>query len=129
MTKKQTCPRRMSDLGPWERKENLDTWTTGRGLIGQSAELSCNFCGSLHPDTFMAWVEAGGEVGPTDKNYKAYIHSPATDAAPHGREAKFYYVHLGRDQKQRFIELYNDHTMKIGVPGNFYVFPFFMIPA
>jgi len=122
----QTCPRRMSDFGPWERTEGIDNWT-GRGLISQDGEASCSFCGSLHPDTFMAWVEGGGEVGPTDKRYKAYIKSPTTDAAPHGREAKFYYQHLSHEQKRRFVDLYNDQTMQIGYPGNFTAFPFFMV--
>lgn len=75
----QTCPRRMTDLGGWARTEGLDAWTTGHGLIGQDAVgLSCSFCGSLHPDRFMELVREGWEVGPTDKNYKAYLRQPLT---------------------------------------------------
>ncbi len=77
---KQTCPRRISDLGPWERKEGLDRWTTGHGLVGQEqVGLSCSFCGSLHPDRFMELIREGWIIGPTDKSYKAYLESPLTD--------------------------------------------------
>lgn len=148
MSNAQTCPRRMLDWGAWERKENLDAWRTGGGLVGrQEHELSCSFCGSLHPDVFMDWVRQGGQISPTDKNYKAYIKYPGKDPRegetseyelnmPSGRtvqgtsvygiEAKFYYQHLSPEQRQEFVELYNNHTMQIGYPGNFYVLPFFM---
>jgi hypothetical protein len=144
---KQTCSRRMSDWGTWERKEGLDTWEKGHGLVGvQGDNLSCSFCGSLHPDTFMAWMEAGGEVTPTDKSYKAYIKCPLPNprygevtegeteggskfTQVYGSEAKFYFQHLSDDQKRRFVGLYNDRTMKVGYPGHFYQSPFFMVPA
>jgi len=112
----------MSELGPWERKEGADAWAKRGGLISQGAELSCTFCGSLNPDTFMTWVEAGREVGPTDKSYKVYIQGP-------NGQAKFYFMHLSRDQKQRFVDLYNDRTMNVGYPGDFYTSPFFMADA
>lgn len=142
----QTCPRRMNEMGPWEREENLDDWTTGRGLAGvQGDNLSCSFCGSLHPDTFMEWVEAGGQIDPTDKSYKAYIHCPLPNprygetthsvlpsgtklTTVYGAEAKFYFQHLSTEQKRRFVDLYNDRTMKIA-GGNFYQMPFFMVSA
>ncbi len=80
MSNTQTCPRRLSDFGPWERAEGLDTWTTGHGLVGQdNVGPSCSFCGSLHPDRFMELIRDGWVVGPTDKNYKAYLASPLTD--------------------------------------------------
>lgn len=76
-----TCPRRMAEYGPWERVENLDSWCAGRGLASQGAVgVSCSFCGSLHPDRFVELVREGWEVGPTDKNYKAYLrHAPTAD--------------------------------------------------
>lgn len=70
---RQTCPRRMSEFGPWEHEPNLDTWRP------DAPGPSCSFCGSLHPDRFMALVREGWIVGPTDKNYKAYLSKPATD--------------------------------------------------
>lgn len=47
-------------------------------------------------------------------------------ARGHGQVlAKFYYQHLDDGQQQRFVDLVNDRTMKIGEPGYFYVPPFF----
>jgi hypothetical protein len=86
----QTCPRRMSDWGPWERAENLDRWTTGHGVIGQDrVGLSCSFCGSLHPDRFMELVRGGWIVGPTDKSYKAYLGRPSTDEEKARKKAEW----------------------------------------
>lgn len=65
-----TCPRRMVEVGPWERSEGLDSWVSRDGY------QVCSFCGCLHPDKFFDLVESGAEVGPTDKNYKAYIQAP-----------------------------------------------------
>lgn len=80
-----TCPRRaesgMADPNsPFAGSgADLDTWTTGHGLIGQEAVgPSCSYCGSLHPDRFMELVREGWEVGPTDKNYKVYLRQPLT---------------------------------------------------
>lgn len=84
----QTCGRRMTDWGPWERAENLDRWTTGHGLAGQDAVgKSCSFCGSLHPDRFLELVADGWIIEPTDKNYKAYLKQPYTDAEKSARKA------------------------------------------
>lgn len=117
MSERQTCPRRMREMGPWERREDLDTWLPGE-------VTRCSFCGSMAPDEFMEAVRAGREVGPTDKTYKAYLR---TDNP--GSMVKFYYMHLSSDQKREFVDLYNDGTMKISTPGNFYTMPFFMVPA
>jgi hypothetical protein len=75
----QTCPRRLSDLGPWERDENLDTWDIREQMHEGLRARHCSFCGSLHPDDFMALVKDGWIVGPTDKSYKAYLGKPRTD--------------------------------------------------
>lgn len=37
---------------------------------------TCSYCGSMSPDQFFAAIEAGYELGPTDKNYKIYVHRP-----------------------------------------------------
>lgn len=88
---RQTCPRRMSDWGPWERDEGLDRWATDRGgIIGQDQiGQSCLFCGSLHPDRFMELVRDGWIVGPTDKHYKAYLESPLTDEQKAARRERW----------------------------------------
>lgn len=87
---KQTCPRRMTDWGPWQREEDLDTWDLKHGVIGQGdIGPGCSFCGSLHPDRFMELVRGGWVVGPTDKSYKAYLGKPRTDEDIAGRKARF----------------------------------------
>ena len=39
---------------------------------------------------------------------------------------KFYFYHLNEEEMHRFIELYNRRNLNIGVPGDFYVLPYFM---
>lgn len=93
---RHTCPRRHEN-GTADPNSpfvgagtNLDTWTTGHGLIGQeTAGLSCSYCGSLHPDRFMELVRDGWSVGPTDKSYKAYISRPLTEEKKAERKAKW----------------------------------------
>lgn len=88
--KTQTCPRRLSDWGPWERAEGLDTWHPGNALGGgEPAGEACSFCGSLRPDRFMELVREGWIVGPTDKNYKAYLARPVTDDEIAARKAQW----------------------------------------
>lgn len=43
---------------------------------------------------------------------------------PHVR-AKFYFQHLSPRQKAEFVQLFNEKKIKIGVPGHFYVLPYF----
>jgi hypothetical protein len=37
---------------------------------------TCSYCGSLSPEQFFAAIDAGCELGPTDKNYKVYVDRP-----------------------------------------------------
>lgn len=119
MTKKITCLRRMTEFGGWERKEGLDRYERGGGLVGQSR--SCSFCGSLPPDDFMDLVRAGEMLGPTDKTYKVYVGEP--------NHSKFYFQHLSEDQRREFFELYRTDRLAVGYPGHFYVLPFFITHA
>lgn len=113
----------------------------------------CSYCGSLNPETVMKRIEAGDvQIIPTDKNYKAYVRnqggenfksSHRTDSNPwkgwgapehtwvteERGEAKFYYPHMTAEQQERFIELVNEKKMKIGIPGHFYVLPYFIKAA
>jgi hypothetical protein len=90
MPARQTCPRRMSDFGPWPREEGLDQWKKQGGIIGQEKiGLGCSFCGSLHPDRFMELVREGWVVGPTDKSYKAYLGRPRTAEEKAERKAQW----------------------------------------
>ncbi len=78
-TQRHTCPRRMSDWGPWERTEELDEWRPGTSFVGHERDERfryCSFCGSIDPDSFMQRIEEGWVAGPTDKNYKTYLGEP-----------------------------------------------------
>ena len=109
---------------------------------------TCSYCGSLSEEKFFAAVEAGVEVGPTDKSYKAYLTSRdksfqqtyrdcPKDATCTGPEdcthwvtrdvdhTKFYFQHLSKEGQQRFVDLVSAKKMKIGYPGHFYVRPYF----
>ena len=112
-----TCPRRNELFNDGGSEKDQDAYREIE--LGGEKSSVCSYCGSLSPEEFMQGVEAGAEIDPTDKNYKAYIHKVGTTA-------KFYYQHLSDEQMRKFVVLYNDKTMKIGYPGRFYVMPFFM---
>lgn len=59
-----TCGRRGND----GTKE--DHWRT------RDHHRACSYCGSMHPDELFAAIEAGCELGPTDKSYKVYVDLP-----------------------------------------------------
>jgi hypothetical protein len=121
VTEKHTCPRRVEMWGGGIGSGvELDDWRQLRPLGGGTAPdgyRSCSYCGSLHPDDFMAAVANGDQIGPTDKSYKAYVGDPGY--------AKFSFQHLSEDQRREFIDRLNAHTIHIGYPGRFYVLPFF----
>lgn len=71
---------------------------------------TCSYCGSISPDRLFAALDAGAELGPTDKNYKVYVSG-------HG---KFYTVHLNREHAARLRALLLDGKVPIGYPGHFY---------
>jgi hypothetical protein len=111
------CPRqRESPIG--RREEKAAFWDRNG---------TCSYCGSFSQSQFFAAVEAGAEVGPTDKNYKAYLRGPGVPPATGA--AKFYFQHLDEAGRDRFIELFNSKKMTIGYPGHFYSLPFFCAPA
>jgi hypothetical protein len=100
----QTCGRRMTEPGPWERAEQLDCWERGtwaatheeadaevaefmaaypRGGIGNvfwnyggEQPRTCSFCGGIHPDDAIALIKAGWTVDATTKSYKRYLEPP-----------------------------------------------------
>ena len=67
MTDQHTCPRRMEHFSPQRNEQGADLWR---------ADHTCSYCGSLSGDRFMEEVEKGTEIGPTDKDYKAYLDVP-----------------------------------------------------
>lgn len=65
------CPR--FTPGPWI--------FTGECNWERHPDRSCQYCGSMHPDDFMARVEAGtASLGATDKNYKVYVANAGGDS-------------------------------------------------
>lgn len=111
---KHLCPRRLDDgISPVFKVPVSDVWREYPTKLGH---LVCSYCGSIHPDDFLAAVDGGEEVVPTDKNYKVYL----------GETRKFYLTHLNEAQKLKFVDLVNSKKMNIGYPGHFYVLPFFM---
>ena len=119
-----------------------DTWMDRDG----HGWYSCSYCGSLHPDQFMEFSAKRAEVGPTDKDYKAYIDldtgKPAEDkeeTSPNGNKRswteggvvmlKFYFQHLTKEQRIEFVRRLNAKELNIGPPGHFYRLSFFCVPA
>lgn len=118
------CGRRDESLhGSMEKAELPDHYRNA------SDGERCSYCGSVSGDAFMAFVRAGGEVGPTDKNYKAYLHDTKDDSGLTVRikapGMKFYFQHLSEEQKMEFIDLLNAGKVRVGYPGHFYRLPYF----
>jgi hypothetical protein len=73
----------------------------------------CSYCGSLHPDDFLALVKASAnapedatyrsvvDIEPSDKSYKIYVSQPGVRNAMEGG-IKFYVQHLPRDPDGKF---------------------------
>lgn len=121
-TESMMCPRRDEAPASYRTFPGPDRYEPQHGLVSQPR--GCSYCGSLPPDDFMAAVRDGCEIGPTDKNYKAYINLPTG-------EAKFYFQHLSDDQRREFIALLNERPRRvaIGYPGHFYRLPYFIVVA
>jgi hypothetical protein len=67
-------------FGMGDRFPGPDTWRS-RG-DAYAIDPTCSYCGSIQPEALFAAIEAGAEIGPTDKNYKVYvaIANPTPDA-------------------------------------------------
>ena len=116
--------------------------------VNRPDDGTCDYCGSLSGDDFMARLEAGDVVlVPTDKNYKVYVRNQGGAAFkqtyrtdPGGtldqtkwvwttrevEEAKFYFQHLSPAQQERFVELLNAKKIALDFPHHFYRAPFFI---
>lgn len=114
-----TCPRRMSEFGPWQRREGLDSFISAHTRVAKA--LNCSFCGSLDPETCLTWMANGGRITPTDKPYKMLI------SIDKEREQKFYFYHFNKEQQVQFTAIYNleNKPFLMGYPGHFYVLPYF----
>ena len=65
------CARRDEQIGADKHFPGPDSFRVNRDGVE-----TCSYCGSISPEAFFAAVEAGAEVGPTDKSYKVYIDLP-----------------------------------------------------
>lgn len=93
-TTEHWCPRRGESV---HQPPGPDEWDNRGGIIGQEdLGLSCSYCGSLHPDTFMNLVRAGWVVGPTDKSYKVYLSEPVTDELRTEKKTRWSNGNIGR---------------------------------
>ena len=129
---KHTCPRRAEDRpGPFTGEEDdyIQYEHSHTGILNYG-ESQCTYCGSVSGDRFMLLVENSNVIlGPTDKSYKVYfdpVNPPDPDDTSSFRHGKFYFQHLTVEQKRRFVEMLNNRDLLIGVPGHFYVLPFFI---
>jgi hypothetical protein len=109
------CPRRRENP-PGYGDPDLDTFEKR----GNEDFTKCSYCGSIHPEAFMAALRQGFEVTPTDKNYKAYVDLPGYP------DQKFYFQHMSEDHRTELIVLLNARAVKFAFPGRFYVLPFFV---
>lgn len=119
MSDKHWCPRGAGPESPFKAPFN--------GEAEWHQDSICSYCGSLHPDVLISRLEAGDvELGPTDKSYKVYVKNAGGEQLP---AMKFYFDHFSAEQQNRFLELLNACSLKVGFPGHFYVLPFFLKPA
>jgi hypothetical protein len=107
------CPRRQEV--PITPPDHDDYW-----MATQTGQPICSYCGSLHPEKFLAFVEQGLELYATDKNYKVCI-GPARQ--------KFYFQHLSVAQQRHFVNLMNSRQVVFNEGLKFDPLPFFMHKA
>lgn len=102
----QTCPRRMTEIGPWKYEENIDHWRADRWtdnhrkarlirkrwlrrnpngvcsdtmdewIWGGAVPRTCSFCGGIHPEDALRLMADGWCAESTTKFYKRYLHPP-----------------------------------------------------
>lgn len=85
--------------------ETPDEWRFGHGIITNELMLTCNYCGSVHPDVFVQKLREGWRWICTDKNY--------------------YFQHLSDEQRREIVEMVNSGRVAFGESG-LYRLPFFM---
>lgn len=121
MSINHTCPRRAEDGTDRDDSpfvfagSNKDQWVVRRPGNGYAC---CSYCGSVAPEAFMAYLQQGGKLGVTDKNYKAYLSDADT--------AKFYFQHLSKEQRREFADMMTAREVAYGYPGYFTVLPYFI---
>lgn len=68
------CPRR-GPGSPFDPQSEGTDWWVERADPYDIAP-TCSYCGSVSPEVLFAAIEAGHELGPTDKGYKLYLELP-----------------------------------------------------
>jgi hypothetical protein len=99
IVEKQTCPRRMTEIGPWKREEMLDAWEDIEG------DRCCSFCGGYHPQDLLDLIKEKGfeVVESTTKSYKRYVKTPNHSMR------KFYTVHFSREQVDEYNSILKEY--------------------
>jgi len=118
MAGEMICPRRfelggMGVGGPFNYPDH-DQWRD---------DQTCSYCGSMSPETFMQAARDGKSIGPTDKNYKAYVTEPLTDdeKAIARQQQIGRYVGMGISEEQATSEADADPVLGEGKHlGKFY---------
>jgi hypothetical protein len=91
-----SCPKRMLEPGPWERKDGLDDWEIRK----EGGYRACTFCGSIHPEDLVKfcdkvdglenYITRKGSIGPVAK---LNLHDKSIKNATEG-PIKFYTTHF-----------------------------------
>lgn len=106
------CPRRIEAPYIARAFPFPDVWIDKMGR-------TCSYCGSMHPEDFIAALKNGIALGVTYMPYKAYLDLP--------NFTKFYYQHLSDEQMNEFIGLLNDKKIVFQGGVRFTVLPYFMM--
>ena len=98
---RQRCPRRGEGPGTFENEPLPDYWSPR-----QNGDLTCSFCGSLHPDHVISILETQGlsVISTTDKSYKWYINRKGIRNAMEGG-IKYYRQHDTEEFLQKLLDL------------------------
>ena len=89
----QTCLRRKKNF---DNGEGLDYWEYWNG----NNYRQCSYCGGLHPEDAIAFIEAGVKVVFTDKWYKCYLYPKGTK-----KQIKVYSQHFSKEQLATFKKM------------------------
>jgi hypothetical protein len=99
--------------------------TDGEVADAKRRWLAGSFATTIREAVAEQDADAGGSVDAVIE--REWQQMPA--AGGHGAVvAKVYFQHLDEAQRDEFLRLVNDRVMRIGIPGYFYVTPFFAVP-
>lgn len=102
---RQRCPLRVRGVswdGSWDEPLLCPSVAGGTEAlpdgwrIEPNGERSCSYCGSMHPDDLMAFLNSVDGVSRwidlNDNKHKVYIHRPEVESAKEG-PIKYYIIH------------------------------------